>query len=244
LGSGDLSLAAKPVQNPLADLEDAVADAIRKGISQTFSVPAGDVFVKLESAINKQELDRLKQFEPGALQMELLGGGRDVLGGRRLRLTVHHGGQSPLILSVFADSSMLVKLPVASKAIAAGEGFSADNVVFQTSEVRSPPRELLSESTLLGKTAGYPIPVGGAISSAAIRSQAAIANRPLENAVKPRDAVIVTARVGGVTVRLNNATALQGGKPGDLVRVRNESSQNEFTCRVVAPYQVEAVVLR
>ena len=59
--------------------------------------------------------------------------------------------------------------------------------------------------------------------------------------IRARQAVIVRAKGPSVNLTLNNATALQGGKKGELIQVRNNSSQKILNCRIVSPSEVEVV---
>lgn len=57
--------------------------------------------------------------------------------------------------------------------------------------------------------------------------------------VKVRDIVRVTARKGSLKVTMQAAEALQSGRVGDLIRVRNTQSNRIVTGRVVSPREVE-----
>src|SRR5690606_2905259 len=57
--------------------------------------------------------------------------------------------------------------------------------------------------------------------------------------VRPRDIVRVTARKGTLKIALNAAEAIDGGREGDLIRVRNPTSGKIITGRVAGKNELE-----
>ncbi len=72
--------------------------------------------------------------------------------------------------------------------------------------------------------------------------------RPVESkqevAVKARDTVQVTVTGSGLRIRLAKAEALQDGRVGDVIRVRNSTSNEVITGRVVRPGELEIDMTR
>jgi flagellar basal body P-ring formation protein FlgA len=57
--------------------------------------------------------------------------------------------------------------------------------------------------------------------------------------IKARDVVRVTARKGSLKITMQAAEALQSGRVGDLIRVRNTQSNRIITGKIVSPRDVE-----
>lgn len=56
-----------------------------------------------------------------------------------------------------------------------------------------------------------------------------------EIAVRARDRVQVTVRIGGIQVVYQRAEAMESGRPGDVIRIRNPDTKKEFAGRIVGP---------
>ncbi len=66
-----------------------------------------------------------------------------------------------------------------------------------------------------------------------------VAQPPAAPVIKPRDLIRVTATRGNLTVVLPSAEALQAGRPGERIRLRNLESQRVIIGTVVAAGEVE-----
>jgi len=60
--------------------------------------------------------------------------------------------------------------------------------------------------------------------------------------IKPRDLVKVIARKGKLQVVLQNAEALQTGRIGDVIYLRNTNSNQNVRARIVSPREAEVIV--
>jgi flagella basal body P-ring formation protein FlgA len=90
----------------------------------------------------------------------------------------------------------------------------------------------------LEETAGQPL--RRALSPGEIVSAKDIAGGGAAAAhIKARDLVRVTARKGSLKITMQAAEALQSGRVGDLIRVRNTQSNRIITGKIVAPKDVE-----
>lgn len=60
-----------------------------------------------------------------------------------------------------------------------------------------------------------------------------------EQVVSARDKVVVTALAGPLRIQLRNAQAIESGRVGDIVKIRNLDSDKEIAARVAGPGAVE-----
>ncbi len=98
------------------------------------------------------------------------------------------------------------------------------------------PADQLDESQVIGRQTRSMIPAGSMISQRDLQQPTPARAQAV---IKARDNVRVTAVSGRLQVRLTSAQALESGRIGDIIRVRNLRSKNIVTGRVVGPGEVE-----
>jgi flagella basal body P-ring formation protein FlgA len=133
--------------------------------------------------------------------------------------------------------------PVAARLLPAGHVLSAEDVVTQPvwchwTEIAPQPDQYVGKRLKRGLDAEARVTqsdmaaAGSAAGSAGAQAQVA----PV---IKPRDLIRVSATRGNLTVVLPSAEALQAGRPGDRIRLRNLESQRVITGTVIAAGEVE-----
>jgi flagella basal body P-ring formation protein FlgA len=142
-------------------------------------------------------------------------------------------------VDVLIDAKIIAAVPVAKRPIAAGELLSADNVTLERKE-KSDSFTTPQLEEIIGRTAARSLAPNAEIRLEALADPAEVIRNALPE-IKSRDPVIVIAKVGNVQIVLNNALALTSGKQGELIRVRNETTQKVLTCRVIDANRAEVI---
>ena len=94
----------------------------------------------------------------------------------------------------------------------------------------------LDESQVIGRQIRSGVPAGRML---ALRDLIPVTAAKTQHVVRTRDNVQVTAVSGRLRVKLTAAEAMQSGRQGDVIRVRNTRSQEIITGRVTGPGMVE-----
>lgn len=133
--------------------------------------------------------------------------------------------------------------PVAAKLLPAGHVLSVDDVITQPvwchwTEIAPQPEQYLGKRLKRGLDAETRIMQSDMAAPGALAGAAA-AQAQVAPVIKPRDLIRVSAVRGNLSVVLPSAEALQAGRPGDRIRIRNLESQRVITGTVVAAGEVE-----
>jgi flagella basal body P-ring formation protein FlgA len=149
----------------------------------------------------------------------------------RVEVTVFVNGERRRVVPVLLEVRFLQSVPVAKVRIERGQAVSPDVFQLEPRPADEAARAVRPES-LGGKRARRTILAGQVLTAADIES-------PEEEVlVKPRDMVKLVARVGSMRV-VAVGEALQEGRAGQMVRVRNVDSNKVVTGRVVERLVVE-----
>lgn len=134
---------------------------------------------------------------------------------------------------VYLDVKNLAPVPVAVRRIEIGEVFSSDNVRLEHVSVENPQRAAVAADGLMGRHARRPVSAGRPVEPDDVES-----DTPAAIVIHPSDLVHLIATVGPLQVK-TRGEALQSGRVGQLIQVRNLESTNTVTGRVVDRSTVE-----
>jgi flagella basal body P-ring formation protein FlgA len=134
---------------------------------------------------------------------------------------------------VYLDVKKLQSIPVAVRRIENGEAFSADNVHMERIAIESTQKATVSVAGLMGRKARRTVPAGRPIETEDVEGDA-----PAAVVIHVNELVHLIANVGPLQVK-TRGEALQNGRVGQLIQVRNLESKNTVTGRVVDGSTVE-----
>lgn len=209
---------------------EQVVAAAKDALVRRLPGPAADVAVELvqpvaaklpEAAVGEEVAIRAEPHAPtvgpGRVQMDV---------------TVSVRGERRLTFPVFLDVKVLQPVVVCTRAVAAGEPLTEANARGER-RPGDPARPAPAADAVLGRKAVRAFPAGHAVAAGDV-------DRPPADppAVRANQRVTLVVRLGAVNVTAAGE-ALQDGKVGEAVRVRNADSKKVVTGRVSGPGTVD-----
>ncbi|HTU88748.1 MAG TPA: flagellar basal body P-ring formation chaperone FlgA [Gemmataceae bacterium] len=134
---------------------------------------------------------------------------------------------------VYLDLKKLQPVPVAIRKIDSGEVFSDDNVRLERVAVENTQRAAVTAANLMGRHASRPMSAGHPIEPDDIA-----ADKPAAAVIRANELVHLIATVGPLQVK-TRGEALQDGRIGQAIQVRNLDTKSVVTGRVVDRSTVE-----
>lgn len=202
---------------------DALLEAARRFIMSSNDLP-GTISVELARPITPQVVPT------GKLELRVKPGTRGVRRGQNsLPIEIAVDGEVYRTVSVPVRVKVLASVPVATKAITSGEEISSANVSIEERDITALPSDTILGEPKPGWTARVPITDG------AILRQSWVSDPP---AIHSGDVVSVVVISGAVTLS-DKGTAVQEGRPGDLIKVRMLGDSREIRGTVAGPGVVE-----
>jgi len=221
-----------PGREVLESVDGMVTASIQRAYAERLSVSDREIKVTLTQPVgdlgvaNSRDGVTTRPFLPSSL----------AFGNVRLRLGVYL--QSRLVSTVSASVSVhrLRPIAVATQDIPQGEIIQASHIeVTHQPTVRSTPDALPEQ--LIGRTARRSIGIGQQVG---IRDVSSVTRRKVEPyLIKSRDRVRIVARKGTLTVVANAGEAMQNGRKGDTIRVRNSNSRRLISAKVISSTEVQ-----
>jgi flagella basal body P-ring formation protein FlgA len=230
IGATDVELAYLPPDRPT----DAVLEQLAlETLSERWSIPADDLRVTLAAPVMTHLQSHLSTASTPRLEMlpqDTAAVGRITLPLRmfdgEVLLAVH-----PVPLDVVRRMAVLT--PAVS--LPSGHALDADTLRIESRFLATTP-ELTTIEQVQGRHLARAVAAGELLTPRHLAPAKAAIDPPL---VQARDVVRVTARKGSLTVVLSQAEALQAGRAGQLVRLRNPESNRVVVGKVVAAGEVE-----
>jgi len=212
--------------------EEDVVEAAKALVRERLPEAAEDVHIQLAQPVRglmvvpstRESVHFEAQFSSAALP----------LGRIRVDVTVVVHGEERGSVPVFLDVRMREQVAVCSRRIERGELLSKDNVYFDWRSLDSVKDYLPKAQAQAGRRAKVSLATGQIITLAEV--EAVVAENPL--LVKQQGIVKMVARLGAFEV-VTNGEALQDGRLGQLIRLRNLDSRNIVVGRVVDRSVVE-----
>ncbi len=214
----------------------AVVDAIRASLSQQLSIDPKDVEVRIVQPIVQTLLSPETKLEDIELKPYLPLNPRP--GKLRVKVGVFVKGSLTHTFSVLLDLTLYQTVPIATRVIARREEFNKENIQFERRAVSQQLRRSIA-TEVLGKKAKRRIQPQEIIRVLDIAEPVTESNSVL---IKPRDFVRMVVRKGSLTAVVPAGEALQQGRLGDLIRLRNPQSKKIVIGRVVSRGEVEIVL--
>ncbi|MEX2285673.1 MAG: flagellar basal body P-ring formation chaperone FlgA, partial [Planctomycetaceae bacterium] len=156
------------------------------------------------------------------------------LGNLRVKVGVFLNDRMEDVLPVSVEVRLFQTVVRAARPIDRGAVLDKDNVHVE----RVALTQRMDGSTadeMLGKKARRALAPGSLIQERDVDN--GLAQDPI--LIRPRDSVRLVARKRGLTVIVSSAEALQAGRRGDTIQVRNTTSKKIITGRVVDQSEVE-----
>jgi flagella basal body P-ring formation protein FlgA len=219
---------------PVSDLTDAGLEGIA---AETFAAQLGIGADDLRVTTTTPCVERWRAQGalPVGVRLEIVPTSEVLLG--RVNCTCRLLEGRRLILSHAATFHVARRhtVLVAAASLSRGQTLAAGLVREEIRYLSTPADELA-----LGQVEGKPLKmslVPGEVVT--LRHVAVEAGEEGPIVIRPRDAVRLTARKGSLQVVIRDAEALQSGRTGQLIRVKNVQSNRIVTGRVVGPGEVE-----
>ncbi|MFP6762640.1 MAG: flagellar basal body P-ring formation chaperone FlgA [Planctomycetaceae bacterium] len=216
-----------------ASIDSMVTASIQLAYAERLSVPIDEIAVTLTQPVRdfgNTGLDRhvlTRPFLPSRLGF----------GNVRLRLGVYADGK--LLLSTVSVAVVVHRLrpvAVALQDISPGEILQASHIEVSRQPVSSAV-PAVSLDQLIGRTARRSIGIGQHVGVRDVSTALPRKNEPY--LIKARDRVRIVARKGTLTVVANAGEAMQNGRRGDTVRVRNSTSRRVISAKVISSTEVQ-----
>lgn len=220
---------ARQTTEPAAD--KTLESAISRELSAQFGVPASEIDVQLSPTFKRQNegLDYTTLQLETSLDVELPLG-------RRTLTTVIDGVQGqPIVLRVPVTIAILRNVVIAQTNIARGQKIQRSDVEVVRRPVSSRSAKIATLDQVIGMVAQSNLSPYELIRSESVRT----VNSADETAIKRNAAVSVIAKRGALTVKLNEAKALQDGAVGERIAVLNLATQQRLFGTVVDSSTIE-----
>jgi flagella basal body P-ring formation protein FlgA len=227
-GSPRVAVTVKPYQFTEADVLAAARDLLQ----QRLPWQTANLTVQLTRPI---QLPRITVTPADKVRVEAaLPTGASIVGRVRVEVSVLVNGQKRGTIPVLFEVKLFQQVAIAKRRIERGEVFSEDNLHVDQRASDGTANYASYKDLLSGKRATRAILPGQVIGRGDM--EATSVDNPV--LVKQRDLVKVVARVGKMRVSMLGE-ALQDGRAGQLIRVRNVDSKSVVVGRVVDRSLVE-----
>ncbi|QDU40234.1 flagellar basal body P-ring biosynthesis protein FlgA [Maioricimonas rarisocia] len=211
----------------------SVEELISEKLHRSMGLPPGDVQVRLTIPVVESWLDSFDDQDN--LRLEVLPPVAARLGRVTLTLRLFQGDSLLSSRQIPVELLRKQQVVVARASLQRGQVITADMVMLESRLLGERVDELTQEM-VVGKSVRFAAEPGDVVTLRHLEAPP-VAEEPI--LVNPRESVRLFARKGGLTVMIPVAEALQAGREGDLVRVRNLQSNKIVTGRVVARGEVE-----
>jgi len=212
--------------------DQLITDSIRSALAGRHQVPTADLEVRVaqplpavpEAADVSPDEIRIEPYLPDSLPR----------GRTRMRVAVHVKGRLRTDLPVTVDVTEYQHIAVATRLITRGQLLTDGDLKSERRPITGPV-QYVSLANAVGREAKRSFRPGEPIRTYDVQDTRE--ESPI--LVKYRDTVRLVARKGQLTVTLSAAEALQQGRLGDVVRVRNVVSKRVIVGKVVGPGELE-----
>lgn len=215
------------------DAEQRVLDRVRQVVATHRALPVEEVVVQLAQPLSDDLLDLVAATPDESLAVRVASGSTS--GRTRIELWTTDVRGARRVTPATVDVRFRQLVPVAARPLAARQPLTPGDVVLDEREVVQ-RAVWLNLDDLAGKAVRRPVSPGEILTERDL-VPAAAESAPV--VIKPRDVVRLTARTGRLILVVPTAEALQAGRQGELIRVRNPTSGRIVVGRVIGPGEVE-----
>jgi flagella basal body P-ring formation protein FlgA len=219
------------VLEPEKSDDERILAVLHKPLAHQLSVEPDDLHVRLAGPLRQQ----LPSARQNAVRLEPVFSDNIAPGRADVKIRVYSDNRLVEVLSVAVDVLVFRRIPVTTTSIPRGATFTNKNVKFERRAISGRLFDSAA-SDVFGQVARRSIRQGDVIQTYDIDPRAAAAQSIV---VKSRAIVRMSATRGKLKVIVSAGEALQPGKIGDYIRVRNMKSQNIVVGRVIGPSEVE-----
>lgn len=210
--------------------DSLITTPIQLAYAQRFQIPVDEVLVELTQPIRSSDDLRgsttVRPFLPT----------KPGFGEVRLRVGVYSANRLIQTLPVSARIQKLQQVVTAATEISPGIVIRASHLAVDR-QPRSGNSSSVSAESLIGRTARRRIGEGRPILLSDVKTTPKSASEPY--VIRTRAAVRIVARKGTLKVYANDGEALQNGRIGDLIRVRNSRSRRIISAKVISSTEVQ-----
>lgn len=224
--------AAAPSQLP-RPTDASLEELARAEFSRTLHVPESDLRVTLSAPVMESLLGGVPPTAD--LRVDVAPRGQPGLGQSAMLVRVFAGERLLASRTAQFDVARQTPVLVAAVTLARGEVLTPEKLREERRFLLHPADSLTIEQ-VVGQQLTAGLAAGEIVQTRHVMRPVAGTDPPV---IQARDPVRVTARRAGLIVVLRNAEALQSGRPGQLIRVRNPDTNQVIVGRVVAAGEVE-----
>lgn len=210
-----------------------VEELITQRLHELMGLPIGDIQVRLTVPVVDSWLQKFSDRKD--LRLEVLPPASAALGRVTLMLRLFEGESLLSSRQVAVEILRRQRVVVARASLQRGQVLTRDLVGLETRLLGERVDEL-TEEMVVGKSVRFSAEPGEVLTLRHLEAPPA-AKAPV--LVNPRESVRLFARKGSLRVVIPVAEALQAGREGELVRVRNLQTNRIVTGRVVGRGEVE-----
>lgn len=222
--TGDISTV---LRTGMRTVDERVTFAVATEFARKLGVPQSDFTVHLTRPLSKY--DRVLRSPKVELRAFPVRTAR--LGPNSMRMGIYADNRLLQTFSASVDVGILRNVPVTKRIVTRNMKLSADDYEWKRVAIRD--LDYLPEDTdLVDKRLTVRLNPGDVIRPGHIRKHVE-PKQPF--VVNTRDNVKVIARKGPLLVTLGGAVALDRGRVGDTIRVRNPDSQKILTAKLISP---------
>ena len=213
--------------------EDRALAVTQTAIAERLAIAVDDVVVRLAQPIPADVVQGIQQSPVDGLEARIPA--TPVGGANRVDLWVRDAAGVQRVRPISVEVRFRQLVPVATRPLKARQTLTIDDVDLE-------PRDLLQRGVgltleqVIGNALRRPVVAGDVIHNTDVIAAVATDDPVL---IKPRDVVQVTVKKGTLIVKLPTAQALQAGREGEMIRVRNPSSGRVVIGRVTGAGEVE-----
>lgn len=218
-------------------VEDAIVAAAQKVVLDQLPWPAEDVSFRLAQPLSR-DAKLFNNGEKYTCVAELRTNGPPV-GRVNVDVTVKSDRQAPLEIPVSLDVRHFETVVATARPIARGRTIQKEDLYLHRWDVTSATDYSTQVDQLIGRTALRTLSAAQIIRDQDLdKGTAAPANGDRSVQIKRSDRVKILARLGQLAVTVNGE-AMQDGRLGDTIRVRNTESKSIVQGKVISPDEVE-----
>jgi len=214
--------------------EQRALRAVRAAVAEQSLAPEEDVVVQLAQPLTADAMERITATSQDELEARFSDG--ETAGGReRVALWTSDGRGARRETPIVVDIRFRERVPVATRALGARHTLAAGDLRFEPRALTRRGSGLTFEQAI-GKSLRRAVAAGDVIADRDLIAPVA-AGEPV--VIRPRDVVRVTVQKGTLMLVMPDAEAVQAGRHGEMIRVRNPKSGRIVLGRVTGPGEVE-----
>lgn len=217
-----------------SETEQALLAAVKERLKKQLPWPEENIVVQLAQPLPRELRDESPHSESATYSAELRSSGTP-LGRVVARILRKAPGQRTVDVSVSVDVRHFEEVVVATKPLARGHLIAASDLVMGWHDVTQLTGYCTSPEQLVGQKAKRILPAEQIVRAVDVELVARAAEPAL---VKRRDRVKVIARSGALLVTVVGE-AMQDGRAGEVIKVRNVDSNSFLFGRVLSATEVE-----